>query len=39
MINVDKSLNTLHGRGYELLDTEVQIYGDMAIVYYVARYD
>lgn len=39
MINADKSLNSLQGTGYELLDTEVQIYGDMAIVYYVARYD
>lgn len=27
------------GVGYELLDTEVQIYGDIALVYYVARWD
>ena len=39
MVNVEKSLQNLHGTGYELLDTEVQIYGDLALVYYIARYD
>ena len=39
MKNADKSLDALQGTGYELLDTEVQIYGDVAVVYYVARYD
>ncbi len=39
MVNADKSLSSLHGTGYELLDTEVQIHGDIGIVYYVARYD
>lgn len=39
MVNADKSLQSLNGLGYELLDTEVQIYGDIALVYYVARYD
>ena len=39
MKNAEKSLSTLRGTGYELLDTEVQIHGDIGIVYYVARYD
>ncbi len=39
MVNAEKSLQNLRGTGYELLDTEVQIYGDMALVYYIARYD
>ncbi len=39
MVNAEKSLQNLRGIGYELLDTEVQIYGDMALVYYIARYD
>ena len=39
MVNAEKSLQNLHGTGYELLDTEVQVYGDLALVYYVARYD
>lgn len=39
MVNVEKSLQNLRGTGYELLDTEVQIYGDLALVYYIARYD
>ncbi len=39
MVNAEKSLQSLRGIGYELLDTEVQIYGDIALVYYVARYD
>lgn len=39
MANVDTSLDNFKGVGYELMDSEVQIHGDMAIVYYVARYD
>lgn len=39
MKNAEKSLSTWQGTGFELLDTEVQIYGDVGIVYYVARYD
>ncbi len=39
MKNAEKSLTTLRGTAYELLDTEVQIHGDIGIVYYVARYD
>ncbi len=39
MANAEKSLQNLRGVGYELLDTEGQIYGDIALVYYVARYD
>lgn len=38
MANVDKSLDSFKGVGYELLDTEVQLFGDLALVYYVARY-
>ncbi len=39
MVNAENSLQNLRGTGYELLDTEVQLYGDLALVYYVARYD
>jgi len=39
MVNADLSLKALTGTGFELLDTEVQFRGDVAIVYYVARYD
>ncbi len=39
MVNAEKSLQHLQGTRYELLDTEVQIYGDLALVYYIARYD
>jgi len=39
MVNAEKSLSHLTGTGYEILDSEVQIYGDIGIVYYVARYD
>ena len=39
MRNADKSLDSFEATGYELLDTEVQLYGDTALVYYVARYD
>ena len=39
MANADKSLESFTGTGYELLDTEMQFYTDLALVYYVARYD
>lgn len=39
MRNAEKSLEAFRGTGFELLDTEVQLYGDVAVVYYVARYD
>lgn len=39
MKNAERSLESFQGTAYELLDTEVQVYGDLAIVYYVARYD
>jgi ketosteroid isomerase-like protein len=39
MKNVEKSLDAFEGTGWELLDTEVQVYGDIAVVYYIARYD
>jgi ketosteroid isomerase-like protein len=39
MVNAEQSLRHLDGTGYELLDTEVQIYGEIGIVYYLARYD
>ena len=39
MVNVDKSLDNFTGTGYEILDSEIQLYGDLGIVYYVARYD
>ena len=39
MVNAEKSLEHFDGTGHELLDTEVQIHGDIGIVYYIARYD
>lgn len=39
MVNADRSLASFRGTGYELLDTEIQIYGDLALIYYVARYN
>lgn len=38
MINADRSLDSFRGTAYEILDTEVQIHGDIALVYYVATY-
>lgn len=38
MANADLSLAEFEGTGYEIFDSEVQIYGDVAIVYYVAEY-
>ena len=39
MANVEKSLDAFEGTGFELIDTEVQLYGETAVVYYIARYD
>lgn len=39
MHNAEKSLQNFRGTGYELLDTEIRIFGEVAIVFYVARYD
>lgn len=39
MANAEKSLQNFKGTGYEIIENEIQIYGDMALVYYVARYD
>jgi ketosteroid isomerase-like protein len=39
MVNAERSLEHFHGTGYEILDTEVQFHGDVALVYYIARYD
>lgn len=38
MANADKSLERFDGKGYEIHDSEVQLYGDVAIVFYVAEY-
>lgn len=38
MANADKSLERFDGKSYEILDSEVQLYGDVAIVFYVAEY-
>ena len=39
MVNADKSLQNLTGIGFQLLDTEIRMFTDVAVVYYVARYD
>jgi len=39
MRHAETSLQSFDGTGYELLDTEIQFHGDVAIVFYVARYD
>ena len=39
MANAEKSFENFRGTGYELLNHEIQLFGDIAIVYYVARYD
>jgi len=39
MANAERSLAAFRGTGYEIVDSEVQLYGDVALVYYVARYD
>jgi ketosteroid isomerase-like protein len=37
--NAEISLQNFRGRGYELLDLETRLFGDIAHVFYVARYD
>ena len=39
MSNVDKSFKNFRGVGFEILDSDIQVYDSIAIVYYVARYD
>jgi ketosteroid isomerase-like protein len=39
MKHVDSSLESFRGKSFELLDTELQFYGEICLVYYVARYD
>jgi ketosteroid isomerase-like protein len=39
LANAERSLAAFGGTGYELLDTEVQLLGDFALVYYIARYE
>lgn len=36
MVAADQALASFSGRRYELKDLEIQLYGDIAIVYYVA---
>lgn len=38
MANAEKSLQHFRGLSYELLDIEIQLHGDLAIVFYIARY-
>ena len=38
MINAERSLESFRGTAYEIHDTEVQIHGDIALVFYVATY-
>jgi ketosteroid isomerase-like protein len=38
MVNADRSLDSFKGTSYEIHDTEVQIFGDVALVFYVATY-
>lgn len=33
----DRVLETIEGRRYQLLDTDVQVHGDVAVVFYLAR--
>ncbi len=38
MSHVDLSLDLYNGVDYELIDSEIQFYGEIAVVYYVAKY-
>jgi ketosteroid isomerase-like protein len=38
MVNAELSLERFQGTGYELKETEVQLHGDIALVYYIADY-
>ena len=37
MLNADAVLGSIQGLRYEMLDTDVQVYGDVAVVFYLAR--
>ena len=37
MRNADAVLGSIQGLRYEMLDTEVQVYGSVAVVFYLAR--
>ena len=37
MRNADAVLGSIQGLRYEMLDTDVQVYGDAAVVFYLAR--
>lgn len=39
MRNAEDSFRRFRGTGYELGDTEIQLFGDMALLWYVGRYD
>ena len=39
MANVDTSFENYKGVGYKIHDSEIQIYDNLAVVYYVAQYD
>ena len=39
MRGAERSLQNFHGTAYRLIDTEIQLYDDTAVVFYVARYD
>ncbi len=39
MEKVEHSLKNFRGTGFEIIDNEIQIHGDLAVVYYIARYD
>jgi ketosteroid isomerase-like protein len=38
MVAADKILSTLNGKRYEIVDSDVNLYGDIAVVYYTAKY-
>ncbi|MCP4293318.1 MAG: nuclear transport factor 2 family protein [bacterium] len=38
MLNADLSLENFRGTGYEIHDSEIQIEGDLGLVFYVASY-
>ncbi len=39
MRGAERSLQNLHGTAYRLIDTEIRLYDDTAVVFYIARYD
>lgn len=38
MVNAERSLDSFRGTHYEIRDTEVQIHGNLALLFYVATY-